>query len=140
MYEINYGKVKMRKLILLIIVQFHFLYGVDSFSTIEGLKGTKANLYNGAISEHISTSLYKQNGYTKINVEVGRNGVDGLFVKKKTDGSLDVIFSEVKHGDGKLAGKGSGDNDNSFPVPLNSSINSSHILIYITTYRKIHFI
>ena len=73
---------------------------VDSFSK---QLGTSGNLENGAISEHISTTIYKKNGYSQLNAEVGRNGIDGLFVKRDANGKLkEVVFSEVKHGKGKL--------------------------------------
>ena len=79
------------------------LIAVESFSTTQGLMGTNANLYNGAVSEHISATVYKKNGYSQLNAEVGRNGVDGLYVRRDSRGQIkDIVFSEVKHGKGKL--------------------------------------
>ncbi len=98
------------KLLLLLLYLTITLYAeVDSFSNdmkfdgSNGAKRTKSNLHNGAVSEHISSSMYKKNGYSQINAEVGRNGVDGLFIKKDSTGKIKtVVFSEVKHGDAKL--------------------------------------
>jgi len=79
------------------------LNAVDSFKNGFNLKAGQERLFNGAVSEHISSIIYKKNGYSQLNAEVGRNGVDGLFVQRDKNGKIkNIIFSEVKHGDGKL--------------------------------------
>jgi nitrate reductase NapAB chaperone NapD len=71
--------------------------------TLSGFDKNRAHLDNGAISEHISTTIYKKNGFSKLDAEVGRNGIDGLYVKRDKTGKIkNVVFSEVKYGTAKL--------------------------------------
>lgn len=75
----------------------------EGFSTKVNPGSNRAHLDNGAVAEYISETIYKKNGYSMIDAEVGRSGVDGLFVKRAGDGEIkEVIFSEVKYGSSNL--------------------------------------
>ena len=71
---------------------------------VDGFNEKRAHLDNGAIAEYISIAIYKKNGYSLLDTEVGRIGVDGLFVKRDKNGRIkNVVFSEVKYGTAKLS-------------------------------------
>jgi len=81
-----------------------FLYANSDFAHKANIaNGGVANVFNGAVSENISTNIYKSSGYSKLSAEVGRNGVDGLYVKRDSIGNIkEVVFSEVKYNNAKL--------------------------------------
>lgn len=57
-----------------------------------------ANHAVGAINENIMNKYFKSQGWTKIEGEVGRNGIDGLYIKKNKDGIIrDVLVAESKY-------------------------------------------
>lgn len=51
----------------------------------------------GKINENIMNKYFKLTGWTKIEGEVGRNGIDGLFVKRKNGKIYDVMVVESKY-------------------------------------------
>ena len=51
----------------------------------------------GAINETLMNKYFKSTGWTKLEGEVGRNGIDGLFVKRKNGVISDVIIAESKY-------------------------------------------
>ena len=51
----------------------------------------------GSINENIMNQYFKSTGWTKIEGEVGRNGIDGLFIKVKHDVIVDVMVVESKY-------------------------------------------
>jgi len=51
----------------------------------------------GAINETLMNKYFKSTGWTKIEGEVGRNGIDGLFIKRKNGVVSDVIIAESKY-------------------------------------------
>lgn len=51
----------------------------------------------GELNERVMNNYYKESGWKQLPGEVGRNGIDGLFVKQRRDGSIrDVLISESK--------------------------------------------
>jgi len=51
----------------------------------------------GSINEHVMNNYFKSTGWKKIEGEVGRNGIDGLFIKTKGGHVTDVLFVESKY-------------------------------------------
>lgn len=51
----------------------------------------------GAINESLMNKYFKSTGWTKLEGEVGRNGIDGLFIKKRNAVIVDVIIAESKY-------------------------------------------
>jgi len=51
----------------------------------------------GSINENIMNEYFKSTGWTKIEGEVGRNGIDGLFIKRKNGVIVDVMVVESKY-------------------------------------------
>ena len=58
----------------------------------------KVNQIVGRINENIMNKYFKSTGWKKLEGEVGRNGIDGLFIKKTRDGKIkDVLIVESKY-------------------------------------------
>jgi len=52
----------------------------------------------GSINENLMNKYFKSTGWTKIEGEVGRNGIDGLFIKRNKSGNIvDVLVAESKY-------------------------------------------
>jgi len=51
----------------------------------------------GAINENLMNKYFQSTGWTKIEGEVGRNGIDGLFIKKKKGIIVDILIAESKY-------------------------------------------
>lgn len=52
----------------------------------------------GKVSENLMSRYFQSSGWTKIEGEIGRNGIDGLFVRRNRDGVVtDVIIVESKY-------------------------------------------
>lgn len=58
----------------------------------------KLNQLVGSLNENLMNRYFTSFGWTKIEGEVGRNGIDGLFVKKNRDGSIkEILIVESKY-------------------------------------------
>lgn len=51
----------------------------------------------GKINENIMNKYFKSTGWTKIEGEIGRNGIDGLFIKRNNGVIVDVLIVESKY-------------------------------------------
>ena len=51
----------------------------------------------GLINENLMNKYFQSTGWTKIEGEVGRNGIDGLFIKEKNGVIVDVLIVESKY-------------------------------------------
>ena len=57
----------------------------------------------GLVNEKIMDKYFKKTGWTKIEGEVGRNGVDGLYIKYDKNGNIkDVMLVEAKYNKSKI--------------------------------------
>lgn len=58
----------------------------------------KLNQLVGSINENLMNRYFISSGWTKIEGEVGRNGIDGLFIKRTKDGFIkEVLIVESKY-------------------------------------------
>lgn len=58
----------------------------------------KLNQIVGTINENLMNKYFISSGWTKIEGEVGRNGIDGLFIKKNNEGIIkDLLIVESKY-------------------------------------------
>ncbi len=55
------------------------------------------NIQIGSLNENIMNKYFQSTGWNKIEGEIGRNGIDGLFIKKKKGVILDVMIVESKY-------------------------------------------
>ncbi len=66
------------------------------------------NIINGASTECVMHHFYKNSGWTQIEGEIGRNGIDGLYYKKKHDVIREVLVAESKWNTSRLGLSGKG--------------------------------
>lgn len=58
----------------------------------------KLNQLVGTLNENLMNRFFVSSGWTKIEGEVGRNGIDGLFIKRNKEGIIkEVLFVESKY-------------------------------------------
>ena len=96
----------MKKPILLLILITIFLYsdGLDNLSKKQ-IQG-KLNIVNGFSAECVMDYFYTNSQWKKIEGEVGRNGLDGLYIKKEKGIIRDVLVAESKWNTSKLGKSG----------------------------------
>lgn len=68
----------------------------------------RLNIVNGASAECVMHYFYSNSGWTQINGEIGRNGIDGLYYKKKNGVVKEVLVAESKWNTSRLGFSGKG--------------------------------
>lgn len=66
----------------------------------------KLNIVNGYATECVMNYFYASSKWTKIEGEVGRNGLDGLYIKKKNGNIKEILIAESKWNTSKLGKSG----------------------------------
>lgn len=66
----------------------------------------RLNIVNGYSTECIMHKFYTNSGWTQIEGEVGRNGIDGLYYKKKNGVIKEVLVAESKWNKSRLGRSG----------------------------------
>jgi hypothetical protein len=66
----------------------------------------RVNIVNGASAECVMHRFYTRSGWVQIEGEVGRNGIDGLYYKKKHGEVREVLVAESKWNKAKLGRSG----------------------------------
>ena len=66
----------------------------------------RLNIINGASAECVMHKFYTNSGWTQIEGEIGRNGIDGLYYKKKNGVIKDVLVAESKWNTSRLGRSG----------------------------------
>jgi hypothetical protein len=66
----------------------------------------KLNHVNGKAAECVMHKFYTNSGWIQIEGEVGRNGIDGLYYKKRQGQIREVLVAESKWNTGKLGKSG----------------------------------
>jgi len=92
------------KLIILISLLYSFSYARDipSDGKIQG----RLNIVNGASAECVMHQFYAQSKWVQVEGEIGRNGIDGLYYKKKNGAIKEVLVSESKWNTSRLGRSG----------------------------------
>ena len=91
-------------LLLLSIVTMSLAKDIPSDSKIQG----RLNIINGASAECVMHKFYTQSGWVQVEGEIGRNGIDGLYYKKKNGVFKDVLVAESKWNTSRLGFSGKG--------------------------------
>ncbi len=96
-------------------IQFLFLTmnSIISFSLADGyttmsdnkIQG-RLNIVNGYSTECVMHKFYTDTGWTQIEGEIGRNGIDGLYFKKKNGVIREVLVAESKWNTSNLGWSG----------------------------------
>ena len=66
----------------------------------------RLNIVNGASSECVMHQFYTQSGWVQVEGEIGRNGIDGLYYKKKNGVIKEVLVAESKWNTSRLGRSG----------------------------------
>jgi len=66
----------------------------------------RLNIINGASTECVMHHFYTNSGWTQIKGEIGRNGIDGLYYKKKNNTIKEVLVAESKWNTSRLGFSG----------------------------------
>ena len=66
----------------------------------------RLNIVNGFSAECVMHQFYTQSGWMKVEGEIGRNGIDGLYYKKKNGVIKDVLVAESKWNTSRLGRSG----------------------------------
>lgn len=89
----------MKKLILLLLLTNTLFANALTNNQIDA----RIKKVNGDATEYLMNKTFKQNGWKQIQGEVGDNGIDGLYVKRNTKGTVtNVMFGEAKYNTSKL--------------------------------------
>ncbi len=89
----------------LLISFFLLTYAKNPFS---GQLQGKLNIINGASAECVMHRFYTNSGWIQIEGEVGRNGIDGLYFKKRNNVIGEVLVTESKWNTSRLELSGKG--------------------------------
>jgi len=89
-------------LTLTLLIGSLFSNGTLSDTKIQG----RLNILNGYATECVMHKFYTNTGWTKIEGEVGRNGIDGLYYKKKNGVIREVLVAESKWNKARLGRSG----------------------------------
>jgi hypothetical protein len=66
----------------------------------------RLNIINGASAECVMHQFYTKSGWVQVEGEIGRNGIDGLYYKKKNGVIKDVLVAESKWNTSRLGRSG----------------------------------
>ncbi len=88
--------------ILLIIIVSSYAKSAITDNQIQG----RLNIVNEYSAECVMHKFYTNTGWTQIEGEVGRNGIDGLYFKKKKGEIREVLVAESKWNKSKLGKSG----------------------------------
>lgn len=94
----------MKKLLLVILLITLSLYPKDTALSSLSKRSIQAklNIVNGYATECVMDYFYKSSKWSKIEGEVGRNGIDGLYIKSKNSIIKDVLVAESKWNTSRL--------------------------------------
>ena len=93
------------KIIYVLILFTTILFSENLPLSAKQIQGKLSNL-NGASAECVMHYFYTSTGWTQIEGEVGRNGIDGLYYKKKKGIVKEVLVAESKWNKSKLGKSG----------------------------------
>ncbi len=97
----------MKTIISFLIISLTTLAFADNIVTItENQIQGRLNIVNGYSAECVMHKFYTNSGWTQINGEIGRNGIDGLYYKKKKGHIREVLVAESKWNKSRLGRSG----------------------------------
>ena len=97
----------MRDIVFILLISLSTLASAKSNISITSnqIQG-RLNIVNGYSAECVMHYFYTRTGWTKIEGEVGRNGIDGLYYKKKNGVIREVLVAESKWNKSRLGRSG----------------------------------
>jgi len=102
--SVKINRAMLKNSILFFIISLTLLLARDipSDSKIQRL----LNIVNGASAECVMHQFYTTSGWIQVEGEIGRNGIDGLYYKKKNGVIKDVLVAESKWNTSRLGRSG----------------------------------
>lgn len=88
----------MKQLLLLLLITLTQAREIPSDNKIQG----RLNIINGASAECVMHQFYQQSKWEQIEGEIGRNGIDGLYIKRKNNQIKEVLVAESKWNKARL--------------------------------------
>ncbi len=97
----------MKNIIFLLFIFFTpLIFAKNSTNITDNQIQGRLNIVNGYSAECVMHKFYTNTGWTQIEGEVGRNGIDGLFFKKKKGVIREVLVAESKWNKSRLGRSG----------------------------------
>ena len=96
---------KNSKIIYVLILFTTILFSENHPLSAKQIQGKLSNL-NGASAECVMHYFYTSTGWTQIEGEVGRNGIDGLYYKENRGLIKEVLVAESKWNKARLGRSG----------------------------------
>ena len=97
----------MKQIFLLLIISLTIIIFANNEVTItENQIQGRLNIVNGSSAECVMHKFYTDTGWIRIEGEVGRNGIDGLYLKKKNGVISEVLIAESKWNKSRLGKSG----------------------------------
>lgn len=96
----------MKKLLLIFTIFSTLLFSNSLYSMRDSKIQGRLNIVNGNSSECMMHQFYTKTGWIKIEGEIGRNGIDGLYYKKKNGQITEVLVAESKWNTSRLGRSG----------------------------------
>ena len=94
----------MIKIAFILVFTFTSIFS-DSTLSDSKIQG-RLNILNGYATECVMHKFYTNTGWIQIEGEVGRNGIDGLYYKKKNGVIREVLVAESKWNKARLGRSG----------------------------------
>ncbi len=97
----------MKNIILLLLIFFTpQIFAKSNTNLTDNQIQGRLNIVNGYSTECVMHKFYTNTGWTQIEGEVGRNGINGLYFKKKNDVIREVLVAESKWNQSRLGWSG----------------------------------
>ena len=92
------------RIVLTLILSLTSIFSNSTLS--DGKIQGRLNILNGYATECVMRKFYTNTGWVQIEGEVGRNGIDGLYYKKKNGVIREVLVAESKWNTSRLGRSG----------------------------------
>ena len=96
----------MKKVILILTLSLLSLFADNAQIITDSKIQGRLNIVNGYSSECVMHKFYTNTGWTRIEGEVGRNGIDGLYYKVDNGQIKEVLVAESKWNKSRLGRSG----------------------------------
>ena len=96
----------MSKIIVFLFIINLLVFSNDYIPISDSKIQGRLNIVNGYSTECVMHKFYTNSGWTQIEGEVGRNGIDGLYYKKKNGVIREVLVAESKWNKSRLGRSG----------------------------------
>ncbi len=101
---------KLKYILLIFFAMVTLSYPRSSTAITDNKIQGRLNHVNGHAAECVMHKFYTNSGWTQIEGEIGRNGIDGLYYKKKKGTIREVLVAESKWNTSKLGWSGKNKN------------------------------